>query len=49
MGGQGSGREDAEGVDVDNALGGRVHPQIAWAKLESLAKGAGLATKQLWP
>lgn len=25
-------------------LGGRVHPQIAWAKLESLVRGAELAT-----
>jgi 5-methyltetrahydropteroyltriglutamate--homocysteine methyltransferase len=33
----------------DCGLGGRVHPQIAWAKLESLAQGAALATKQLWP
>lgn len=29
-------------------LGGRVHPQIAWAKLQSLADGAKLATKRLW-
>jgi len=33
---------------TDCGLGGRVHPQIAWAKLESLAHGAALATKQLW-
>jgi 5-methyltetrahydropteroyltriglutamate--homocysteine methyltransferase len=26
----------------------RVHPSIMWAKLESLAEGARLATKQLW-
>jgi hypothetical protein len=26
-----------------------VHPDIAWAKLESLVRGAELATKQLWP
>jgi 5-methyltetrahydropteroyltriglutamate--homocysteine methyltransferase len=32
----------------DCGLGGRVHPQIAWAKLEALAQGAALATKQLW-
>jgi 5-methyltetrahydropteroyltriglutamate--homocysteine methyltransferase len=25
-----------------------VHPQIAWAKLEALAHGAELATRQLW-
>jgi 5-methyltetrahydropteroyltriglutamate--homocysteine methyltransferase len=33
---------------TDCGLGGRVHPQIAWAKLEALAKGAALASKQLW-
>jgi hypothetical protein len=25
-----------------------VHPQIAWAKLESLAEGAALASRELW-
>ena len=34
-------------ASTDCGLGGRVHPQIAWAKLESLAKGAELATKRL--
>ena len=29
-------------------LGGRVHPQIAWAKLDTLVKGAELATSRLW-
>jgi 5-methyltetrahydropteroyltriglutamate--homocysteine methyltransferase len=33
---------------TDCGLGGRVHPQIAWAKLEALVEGAALATKQLW-
>jgi 5-methyltetrahydropteroyltriglutamate--homocysteine methyltransferase len=33
---------------TDCGLGGRVHPQIAWAKLESLVRGAELATQQLW-
>ena len=33
---------------TDCGLGGRVHPDIAWAKLETLAKGAALATKQLY-
>ena len=33
---------------TDCGLGGRLHPQIAWAKLETLAQGADLATKQLW-
>lgn len=35
-------------VSTDCGLGGRMHPQIAWAKLESLAQGAALATQQLW-
>jgi hypothetical protein len=29
-------------------LGGRVHPQIAWAKLRALRDGAAIATKKLW-
>ena len=33
---------------TDCGLGGRVHPDIAWAKLASLAQGAELATRQLW-
>lgn len=33
---------------TDCGLGGRVHPEVAWAKLRSLAEGAQLATKQLW-
>jgi len=33
---------------TDCGLGGRVHPDIAWAKLASLAEGADLASKQLW-
>jgi 5-methyltetrahydropteroyltriglutamate--homocysteine methyltransferase len=33
---------------TDCGLGGRIHPQIAWAKLEALAQGARLATTQLW-
>jgi 5-methyltetrahydropteroyltriglutamate--homocysteine methyltransferase len=33
---------------TDCGLGGRVHPQIAWAKLESLARGAALASQRLW-
>jgi 5-methyltetrahydropteroyltriglutamate--homocysteine methyltransferase len=35
-------------ASTDCGLGGRVHPQIAWAKLESLARGAALATQRLW-
>jgi len=30
-------------ASTDCGLGGRVHPQIAWAKLDALAKGAELA------
>ena len=33
---------------TDCGLGGRVHPQIAWAKLQALSEGAKLATKELW-
>lgn len=33
---------------TDCGLGGRIHPQIAWAKLGALREGADLATKQLW-
>ncbi len=36
-------------ASTDCGLGGRVHPQIAWAKLEALAEGAALATRRLWP
>ena len=36
-------------ASTDCGLGGRIHPQIAWAKLETLARGAALASKQLWP
>jgi 5-methyltetrahydropteroyltriglutamate--homocysteine methyltransferase len=35
-------------ASTDCGLGGRVHPDIAWAKLRTLAQGAELATKQLW-
>jgi 5-methyltetrahydropteroyltriglutamate--homocysteine methyltransferase len=34
-------------ASTDCGLGGRIHPQIAWAKLEALAQGAALATRQL--
>ena len=36
-------------ASTDCGLGGRVHPQLAWAKLQALTEGARLATKQLWP
>jgi len=34
-------------ASTDCGLGGRVHPQIAWAKLGALAQGAALASKRL--
>lgn len=33
---------------TDCGLGGRIHPQLAWAKLRMLGEGAALASKQLW-
>jgi 5-methyltetrahydropteroyltriglutamate--homocysteine methyltransferase len=33
---------------TDCGLGGRVHPELAWAKLRALAEGARLASKNLW-
>ena len=35
-------------ASTDCGLGGRVHRDIAWAKLETLARGAALASKQLF-
>jgi 5-methyltetrahydropteroyltriglutamate--homocysteine methyltransferase len=35
-------------ASTDCGLGGRIHPDIAWAKLEALAQGADIATKRLW-
>lgn len=35
-------------ASTDCGLGGRVHPQIAVAKLESLAAGAEIASRRLW-
>lgn len=34
-------------ASTDCGLGGRVHPDIAWAKLESLAQGAALASARV--
>jgi 5-methyltetrahydropteroyltriglutamate--homocysteine methyltransferase len=31
---------------TDCGLGGRVHPQLAWAKLQAMVDGAALASKQ---
>ena len=33
---------------TDCGLGGRIHPQLAWAKLHTLRQGADLASRQLW-
>jgi len=44
---KGVGRENVIAA-TDCGLGGRVHPMIAWAKLEALAQGAALATRTLW-
>ena len=35
-------------ASTDCGLGGRIHPQIGWAKLEALSQGASLASKRLW-
>jgi 5-methyltetrahydropteroyltriglutamate--homocysteine methyltransferase len=42
------GRENVV-AGTDCGLGGRIHPQLVWAKLRALAEGAALATRQLWP
>jgi 5-methyltetrahydropteroyltriglutamate--homocysteine methyltransferase len=34
---------------TDCGLGGRIHPQLVWAKLRVLVEGAALASRQLWP
>lgn len=33
---------------TDCGFGGRIHPQIAWAKLQALAEGAKIASRELW-
>jgi len=35
-------------AETDCGLGGRIHPDIAWAKIEALAEGASIASKKLW-
>src|SRR5271167_4791831 len=42
-----AGRENVI-AGTDCGLGGRIHPQIAWAKLATLAAGANLASEELW-
>jgi 5-methyltetrahydropteroyltriglutamate--homocysteine methyltransferase len=41
------GRENVV-AGTDCGFGGRIHPQIAWAKLAALAEGARLASDELW-
>jgi 5-methyltetrahydropteroyltriglutamate--homocysteine methyltransferase len=41
-----SARKTIAGTDC--GLGGRVHPQIAWAKLRAPWDGAAIASKKLW-
>jgi 5-methyltetrahydropteroyltriglutamate--homocysteine methyltransferase len=41
------GRENVV-AGADCGMGGRVHPEVGWAKLIALAEGAALATKVLW-
>ncbi len=41
------GRENVV-AGTDCGLGGRIHPQLAWAKLQSLVAGAALASRELW-
>ncbi len=41
------GRENVM-AGTDCGLGGRVHPDLVWAKLEALAAGARLASAALW-
>ena len=35
-------------ASTDCGLGGRIHPHIAWAKLEALVAGAGIASERLY-
>jgi 5-methyltetrahydropteroyltriglutamate--homocysteine methyltransferase len=35
-------------ASTDCGLGGRIHPQLAWAKLASLVEGASLASEHLY-
>jgi 5-methyltetrahydropteroyltriglutamate--homocysteine methyltransferase len=42
------GRENVV-AGTDCGLGGRVHADLAWAKLRTLAEGARIASRSLWP
>ncbi|MDR0360892.1 MAG: cobalamin-independent methionine synthase II family protein [bacterium] len=35
-------------ASTDCGLGGRIHPQLVWAKLRVMAEGARLASERLW-
>jgi len=35
-------------ASTDCGMGSRIHPELGWAKLASLAEGAKLATERLW-
>jgi 5-methyltetrahydropteroyltriglutamate--homocysteine methyltransferase len=35
-------------ASTDCGMGGRIHPDIAWAKLEALSQGAEIASRRLW-
>jgi 5-methyltetrahydropteroyltriglutamate--homocysteine methyltransferase len=35
-------------ASTDCGMGGRIHPDIAWAKFEALAQGARVASRKLW-
>jgi 5-methyltetrahydropteroyltriglutamate--homocysteine methyltransferase len=41
------GRENVV-AGTDCGFGGRIHPDVAWAKLTALAAGAELASRELW-
>jgi 5-methyltetrahydropteroyltriglutamate--homocysteine methyltransferase len=41
------GRENVV-ASTDCGLGGRVHPQLLWAKVRALSEGAELASERLW-
>jgi 5-methyltetrahydropteroyltriglutamate--homocysteine methyltransferase len=42
-----AGRENVV-AGTDCGLGGRIHEQLVWAKLDALVQGAALASRQLW-
>jgi len=41
-------RENTLMIGPGSGVGGRVHPQIAWAKLRALRDGAAIASEKLW-